>query len=120
MNRTKLKPRVTKAYWSLVGIVSGWLLTVDVAYAAPDKTIFTRFSEIMQTIYGDVVGISTVIAVTAAAVALIVRMVSRNQRAVEEATNWLKNIIIAWLILNLIGFVVAYVQPMTEGGMYKG
>ena len=47
----------------------------------------------------------------AALVAVLVRMISRNQRAVEEATMWLKRIVITWVILNTLGFIIAYLQP---------
>ena len=72
----------------------------------------------MQDIYGHIVAISTIVAVTVAAIALIVRMVSRNQRAVDEATSWLKRIVITWIILNSLGFIVAYLQPLITGGNY--
>lgn len=50
-------------------------------------TIWTRFSTIMADVYGQLVGISTIVGVTAASVALLVRMISRNERAVSEATS---------------------------------
>ena len=59
-------------------------------------------------------------AVTAAAVALLVRMISRNQRAVDEATSWLKRIVVTWVVLNTLGFIVAYLQPLIAGGKYTG
>jgi putative copper export protein len=74
----------------------------------------------MRDFYGQIVAISTIVAVTVAAVALIVRLVSRNQRAVDEATSWLKRIIITWIILNSLGFIVAYIQPLIAGGNYTG
>lgn len=82
--------------------------------------IWSRFSSIMRDVYGQIVGISTIVGVTAAAIALIVRMVSRNQRAVDEATQWLKRIVITWIILNTLGFAVAYLQPLIAGGNYTG
>ena len=63
--------------------------------------------------------ISTIVAVTVAAIALLVRMISRNQRAVDEATSWLKRIVITWIILNSLGFIVAYLQPLISGGNYN-
>ena len=74
----------------------------------------------MKDFYGQLIAISTIVAVTMAAVALIVRMVSRNQRAVHEATAWLKRIVITWIILNSLGFIVAYLQPLIAGGNYSG
>ena len=58
-------------------------------------------------------------AVTVAAIALLVRMISRNQRAVDEATSWLKRIVITWIVLNSLGFIVAYLQPLISGGNYN-
>jgi len=58
--------------------------------------------------------------VTVAAIALLVRMVSRNQRAVDEATSWLKRVVVTWIILNTLGFIVAYLQPLIAGGQYTG
>ena len=74
----------------------------------------------MRDIYGQLVGISTIVAVTVAAIALLVRMVSRNQRAVDEATSWLKRVVATWIILNTLGFIVAYLQPLIAGGQYTG
>ena len=74
---------------------------------------------IMKDIYEELVAISTIVAVTVAAIALLVRMISRNQRAVDEATSWLKRIVITWIILNSLGFIVAYLQPLISGGNYN-
>ncbi len=115
--KPELKERVATGYWSLVAVCSGLILSVRPVMA---ETIFDRFSTIMKDIYGEVVGVSTIVAVTAAAVALLVRMISRNQRAVDEASAWLKRIIITWVVLNTLGFAVAYLQPLIAGGNYGG
>ena len=81
--------------------------------------MWDRFSMIMKDIYGELVAISTIVAVTVAAIALLVRMISRNQRAVDEATSWLKRIVITWIVLNSLGFIVAYLQPLISGGNYN-
>lgn len=111
------KRRIREAYWSLVGIVSALVLSVQLVMA---ETIWDRFSAIMRDVYGQLVAISTIVAVTVAAIALIVRMISRNQRAVDEATSWLKRIIVTWIVLNTLGFTVAYLQPLIAGGQYTG
>ena len=110
--------KIKTAYWSLVGTATAMMLSVQPMLAAND-TIWTRFSTIMKDIYGQLVGISTIVAVTMAAVALLVRMISRNQRAVYEATSWLKRIVVTWVILNTLGFIVAYLQPLVQGGNYS-
>ena len=112
-----LKTKVVKGYWALVAMSAGFIVSMQPVYA---DDIWTRFSSIMKDIYGKLVGISTIVAVTAAAIALIVRMISRNQRATEEATSWLKRIVVTWVILNTLGFCVAYLQPLIAGGNYTG
>ena len=113
---TKGKERLTNAYWSMVGMASVAMLSLQPVMA---DTICDRFSTILQDIYGQVVAISTIVAVTVGAIALLIRMISRNQRAVEEATQWLKRIVVTWIILNSLGFIVAYLQPLIAGGSYS-
>ena len=111
---------MTDAYWSAVGFASAAMLSIHPVFAtgAGTSTIWNRFSTILQDIYGQVVAISTIVAVTVGAIALLIRMISRNQRAVDEATNWLKRIIVTWIVLNSMGFIVAYLQPLIQGGNY--
>lgn len=108
---------LVRAYWAGVAMVSGLILTVQPVMA---ETIWQRVSTMVKDVYGEIVTISTIVAVTAAAVALLVRMISRNQRAVDEATSWLKRIVVTWIILNTMGFIVAYLQPLIAGGKYTG
>ncbi len=108
--------KIKTAYWSLVGVVAALLVSTQAVFAAD---MWDRFSMIMKDIYGELVAISTIVAVTVAAIALLVRMISRNQRAVDEATSWLKRIVITWIILNSLGFIVAYLQPLIAGGNYS-
>ena len=109
--------KLKTAYWSMVGMTSSVMISLQPVMA---DTIWDRFSTIMKDVYGQLVGISTIVAVTVAAIALIVRMISRNQRAVDEATSWLKRIVVTWIVLNSLGFVVAYLQPLIAGGQYTG
>lgn len=91
-----------------MAMVSCYMMVMFAQPAAAADTMWTRFSTIIADVYGELVGISTIVAVTAAAVALLVRMISRNERAVAEATSWLKRIVVTWIVLNTLGFVVAY------------
>ena len=107
--------KIKTAYWSLVGVVAALLVSTQAVFAAD---MWDRFSMIMKDIYGELVAISTIVAVTVAAIALLVRMISRNERAVDEATSWLKRIVITWIVLNSLGFIVAYLPPRISGGNY--
>jgi len=79
-----LRERLPRYYWSIIMMGMALILSLHPVFAA--SNIWTTFSNVMKDIYGQLLGISTIVGVTAAAVALIVRMISRNQRAVDEAT----------------------------------
>jgi len=108
---------IQTAYWSVVAFAAAVIVTIQPVFAAGD--FWDAFSTIMKDIYGKLLGVSTIIAVTAATVALLIRMISRNQRAVDEASSWLKRILITWIILNTLGFIIAYLQPLIAGGQYN-
>ncbi|MDM8200109.1 hypothetical protein [Allofournierella massiliensis] len=115
------KRRLQPFFCATAGILYMTMLTAQPVLAedaAAGENIWGRFSTIMQDVYGELVAISTIVAVTVASIALIIRMVSRNQRAVDEATGWLKRIVITWIVLNSLGFIVAYLQPLISGGQY--
>ena len=104
--------------WVHVAVIACYMAVLFVQPAAAADDMWTRFSNIIADVYGELLGISTIVAVTAAAVALLVRMISRNERAVAEATSWLKRIVVTWIVLNTLGFIVAYLQPLIQGGQY--
>ena len=86
----KTTSKLKVAYWSVVGAISALMISVMPTWAAKQpETIWDRFSTIMRDFYGQILAISTIVAVTMAAVALVVRMVSRNQRAVDKNRNHL-------------------------------
>ena len=116
--RSPLSPRLQRWFQGAASTCYMMVLFAQPAAAVSGDTIWSRFSSIMADIYGELVGISTIVAVTAASVALLVRMISRNERAVSEATSWLKRIIVTWIVLNTLGFAVAYLQPLIQGGQY--
>lgn len=86
------------------------------AFAATD--MWTKATQIMKDVYGKIVAISTIAAVVTAAVALLLMNFSKNNRTVEESRAWLKRIAISWVILNGLGFIMAYVTPLFAGGTY--
>ena len=98
---------------AVVFIVSVMSVT---CYAATD--MWTKATQIMQDVYGKIVGISTIAAVVTAAVALLLMNFSKNGKTVDESRAWLKRIIISWVILNGLGFIMAYVSPLMAGGTY--
>lgn len=94
------------------------MLSLISTRALAADTIWTKASAIMQDVYTQILGISTVAAVVTAAVALLLMNFSRSGRTVDESRAWLKRIIITWAILNSLGFIMAYVTPFFAGGTW--
>ena len=88
------------------------------SHAAGD-TIWTKASEIMQDVYTQILGISTIAAIVTASIALLLMNFSRSGRTVDESRAWLKRIIITWAILNGLGFIMAYITPFFTGGTWS-
>ena len=47
-------------------------------------------------------------------------VIARRNGSVRETFIWIKRIVVAWIVLNSLGFVVAYLQPLVSGGQYTG
>ena len=86
--------------------------------SAVGTTIWTKASEIMQDVYTQILSISTIAAIVTAAVALLLMNFSRSGRTVDESRSWLKRIIITWVVLNGLGFIMAYITPFFQGGQW--
>lgn len=87
-------------------------------FAATD--VWTKAKEIMQDVYNQIVLISTVAAIVTASVALLMMNFSRSGKTVDESRTWLKRICITWIILNGLGFIMAYVTPFFSDGKWTG
>lgn len=85
---------------------------------AAAATIWEKASEIMQDVYSQILAISTIAAIVTASVALLMMNFSRSGRTVDESRSWLKRIVITWVILNGLGFIMAYVTPFFSGGQW--
>ena len=72
----------------------------------------------MQDVYTQILSISTIAAIVTAAVALLLINFSRSGRTVDESRAWLKRIIITWVVLNGLGFIMAYITPFFQGGQW--
>ena len=96
------------------------MLTVLTALpaSAESPNVWSKASEIMQDVYNQIVGISTITAVVCAAVALLLMNFSKNGRTVDDSRAWLKRIVVTWAILNGLGFIMAYVTPFFSGGIW--
>ncbi|MCC8026600.1 MAG: hypothetical protein LIP16_15040 [Clostridium sp.] len=94
------------------------MMFVQPAFAATD--VWAKANEIMKDVYNQILLISTIAAIVTASVALLMMNFSRSGRTVDESRAWLKRIVITWVILNGLGFIMAYVTPFFTDGKWNG
>ena len=90
------------------------------ANAAPVADMWGQAETIMKDVYGKILGISTIAAIVTAAVALLLMNFSKSGKTVDESRAWLKRIAISWVVLNGLGFILAYVTPFFSDGQWNG
>lgn len=108
-------PAAKAVYYGFLASMA-FLAATQPVYATTD--VWTKASEIMQDVYSQILIISTVAAIVTASVALLLMNFSRSGRTVDESRAWLKRICITWVILNGLGFIMAYVTPFFSGGKW--
>lgn len=82
--------------------------------------MWSKAEDIMKDVYGKILGISTIAAIVTASVALLLMNFSKSGKTVDESRAWLKRIAISWVILNGLGFILAYVTPFFADGKWNG
>lgn len=102
----------------VICMLSLFSMAVFAEEATPN--MWDKAQSIMQDVYNKILGISTIAGIVTAAVALLMMNFSKNGRTVDESRAWLKRIVITWVILNGLGFIMAYVVPLFEGGQWNG
>lgn len=123
VERNKLNTQDGKSFRRMTRALSSISMALSVAplfelRALAVEDIWSKASSIMQDVYGNIVAISTAAGVVTAATALLLMNFSKNGRTVDESRAWLKRIIISWVILNSLGFIMAYVAPLFSGGKW--
>ena len=114
LNKNKVR---NKARCLKIAIYSLFFIFPSQVYASD---IFSKAKEMMLDIYKKILGISTAAAVVSAAVSLFFMFFGKSSRQVDEGREWLKRIVIVWIILNSLGLIVTYLTPLISGGEFSG
>lgn len=99
-------------------VITMTAMLVQPALAA--TTIWEKANQIMKDVYNQIVLISTIAAIVTASIALLLMNFSRSGRTVDESRAWLKRIVITWVVLNGLGFIMAYITPFFSDGKWNG
>lgn len=107
-DEAKKTSKGVKAYYAGVVAAAVALITTAGTPVHALSDIAQTFSNTFSEIYGAIITIATILAVVLTAICLIMRMVSKNPRTAEEATSWIKRIVITWFCLMLLSLFLQY------------
>ena len=116
--------KARKTALSLSAGVTCALLTATTAFAddvpagSGATNIWDWLDYALKDLYNKFLSVSTIAACVAASVCLILMNFSTDDRAVATSRAWLKRILVSWVILNVLGFIMAYLVNLTQGGAY--
>jgi uncharacterized membrane protein YozB (DUF420 family) len=108
--------KATRSSKAFAGILSGLVCMKASASFIFGADLFSNIETMMADLYGAIFAISTGLAALMILCALIVIMVTNNQRTTETAKSWAKRIVIVWLIINCLGYGMDMLQELTDGG----
>jgi hypothetical protein len=117
-NELRTTPKTTKSSKAFAGFLTG---LVFIRFTTPlifgdATTLFSDIEAIMGDLYAALFSITTGIAALMVLCALIVIMVTNNQRTTETAKMWAKRIIIVWVVINLLGYGFDILNEVTHDG----
>lgn len=102
-------------YWCLFAVLIGLLLSMQQVFAATD--LFDAASKIAKEYFGQITALSTILAACVIVTALVLRMFTKNERAIAAWTNWAKVAGISWLIIMFLQVIMLYAKDTIEGAV---
>lgn len=98
-----------------IGAVTGMTVlgTATVPIFANDggfKEIAGVIADVFQKFYDAAKGVISIIAIILIFICLLMRMISKDERKVASATDWMKRIIITWIIILFLGNIQSLIN----------
>ena len=120
--KNSLSVKLFYTLWSAMSAIMAVFGTMAMAFADNNDTttidgavdgIASSFGDVATAIYNGVLAVASIVCAMVIAICLLIRMLSKNPRAAESATEWAKraffSLLILWLIklLFVIGKAIA-------------
>lgn len=109
------KERKKHYYWLIFSIVIAVCFAIQPVFAASSGDLWVNVKTLIKDVYAQILAISTAIAALVIVIALIIRMISRDQRAVDSAWMWVKRAALSWIIINSLAWLLSYGEDIFGG-----
>lgn len=109
----------TRLLYSFLALSLAVLFTAPSVHAAGLSKIFDELKVILKDLYDGIDGIVMAATVVVFGFGTLIRIFSRNQRSVDEATAWMKRACIALIVWKMLGIFQEAINGMTQGNEYQ-
>ena len=79
-------------------------------YSIDSSSAESSFRNIFNSVYAQVMGVATLIAVSLIAYNILIIMTSKNQKKIDLSYTWIKAIAISWVFLMLISIFITMIK----------
>lgn len=106
----------TKAKTNILGKCTAFGIPVAVASTSlifadgGFDEVATKLKDLFIKLYNAIKGALTVVCIAIIAICLLLRIISKDPRKVEEATAWAKRVVITWGIFMLLGLLITFMS----------
>lgn len=111
----KAKTKLSKVGYSVMATAGTMAIMTPMVAAADATGLSDKIKGAAETIKGVVIAVFLPIALVAFIVAGIIRMVSKNPRTAEEATEWMKRILITAAIVGGATILLNFASGLIGG-----
>ena len=108
-NKSSKSVKAALAALTLVGLGAGAsALTLMNAsnITSQISSLFTTLTNAVKAVYNGLKGIILIVGCAVIVYCLVLRMISKNPRSVDEATQWIKRVLITMVIFFVLGWIV--------------
>lgn len=81
--------------------------------------IWTKLNATIKDVYVGLLSLSTGLMVAIVIATTLIGTLSQNVRSVDSAFTWRKRAVLGWILINSLGFLVAYGESILSGGQYN-
>lgn len=121
MKTAALNPSRKMKIFGFMGVVLFVMIAITgfTLAARGDSSIWGKITDTLDSVYGNVVGISTALTVLCVVIGLICAQLTTNQQKTARWVDFVKKAVIIWIILNSLLFIMKFLKDMTDGGQLE-
>ena len=120
MKTAALNPSRKMKIFGFIGVVLFVMIAITgFTLAAGGTDIWGKITSTLDSVYGNIVKVSTALTILCVVIGLICAQLATNQQKTARWIDFVKKAVIIWIILNSLLFIMKFLKDMTDGGQLE-